>query len=660
MNPEIAGLRVVFAGDTAGYDTASDKVKADLRRVEGMGSRITSVGDSLMSAGRGLMIATAPVALAFGSGVKTASDFESVMKEIQARAGLTGEEMQRVSDFALKMGADTQFSGLQAGQALLELMSSGQSVEQAMGTLPAVMEGAAAGAMDLGNAGDLVTDVMAMFGLSVADSYKIMDTLSRGAAASSATMGDLGAGLANVGSVAKNAGMSFEDTIAALAVLAENGIKGAEGGTALKSMLLNMKRPVEDVGKTWDKLGIKLYDATGKIRPFTTVLKELNAVLPGLTDQDRDIAMQTLAGSYGILASSALTGALSVDTMKQQMSQQASVSEIAAMRMDTFAGTMESLAGSFEALQTRALTPFMDNVLKPMVNELIPIVNNITAWTQANPELTGTIIKVAGAALVAGPAFMVLGSVVKGVGVAMNVAFGPVGILLGAIGVGLVFINEKFGSLENAINLARTAAGQLGFLMWKALTDASGAAGELVGKITGGLTIAVQDLGVTVRRMAGGIGIAFTDVGNALGQLFWNLGNSVGSFITARIVTAMQAYGLLAYLMGDGQKMVEIAKQIEQIQKPMGPYVPTPYADWMVGYANEQYQGRAMGGGVSAGQPYMVGERGPELFVPGRTGMIVPNRALGGSGGGVINLHVVLRGENFEDHIYERVAVALR
>lgn len=444
MNPEIAGLRVVFAGDTAGYDTASDKVKADLRRVEGMGSRITSVGDSLMSAGRGLMIATAPVALAFGSGVKTASDFESVMKEIQARAGLTGEEMQRVSDFALKMGADTQFSGLQAGQALLELMSSGQSVEQAMGTLPAVMEGAAAGAMDLGNAGDLVTDVMAMFGLSVADSYKIMDTLSRGAA------------------------------------------------------------------------------------------------------------------------------------------------------------------------------------------------------------------------LVAGPAFMVLGSVVKGVGVAMNVAFGPVGILLGAIGVGLVFINEKFGSLENAINLARTAAGQLGFLMWKALTDASGAAGELVGKITGGLTIAVQDLGVTVRRMAGGIGIAFTDVGNALGQLFWNLGNSVGSFITARIVTAMQAYGLLAYLMGDGQKMVEIAKQIEQIQKPMGPYVPTPYADWMVGYANEQYQGRAMGGGVSAGQPYMVGERGPELFVPGRTGMIVPNRALGGSGGGVINLHVVLRGENFEDHIYERVAVALR
>jgi hypothetical protein len=45
---------------------------------------------------------------------------------------------------------------------------------------------------------------------------------------------------------------------------------------------------------------------------------------------------------------------------------------------------------------------------------------------------------------------------------------------------------------------------------------------------------------------------------------------------------------------------------------------------------------RAIGGPVSAGSPYLVGERGPELFMPSRGGSIIPNNALGGGGTSVV------------------------
>ena len=49
---------------------------------------------------------------------------------------------------------------------------------------------------------------------------------------------------------------------------------------------------------------------------------------------------------------------------------------------------------------------------------------------------------------------------------------------------------------------------------------------------------------------------------------------------------------------------------------------------------------RAMGGPVSAGVPYLVGERGPELFVPGRSGGILPSGSFGGGGTTVVNITV--------------------
>ena len=140
------------------------------------------------------------------------------------------------------MGRDTKFSASQAAQGMLELITSGSSAEEAIATIPQVLSLAAAAGLDLGHAADGVTDVMAQFGLGVEDAGTVVNAFTQAAGSSSATAADLIDAMKNGGAMASGFGLDVEQTAAAMAVLAENGLKGAEAGTALKSFFLNATR----------------------------------------------------------------------------------------------------------------------------------------------------------------------------------------------------------------------------------------------------------------------------------------------------------------------------------------------------------------------------------------------------------------------------------
>lgn len=213
----------------------------------GMSQTLRDWGKSLSSLGQSITLATAPLAVMGTVGLKTASDFENAMLEISARTGTTGADLERVRDIAIDLGAKTVFSAQDAANALLLLLAAGQSTEEALSTLPAVLDGAAASGASLGETADVVTSVLAAFGLQAQDSADVVDVLARASAASKADMLSIGQGFANVGTVASQFGMSIEQTAAVLSIFANNGIAGAEAGTQLKSMLLNMNRLVQAV-----------------------------------------------------------------------------------------------------------------------------------------------------------------------------------------------------------------------------------------------------------------------------------------------------------------------------------------------------------------------------------------------------------------------------
>lgn len=417
----------------------------------GIGDGIARVGQQMVGLGSQLTILTAPIT-AFGvAGVQTAADFESAMAEISARTGITGTDLERIKDLALQMGADTSFSAQQAAEAFLQLLASGQTAEEAIATLPAVLDAAAASGEDLGRTADVVTDIMAAFHLGAEDAEMVVDALARAAGASSADMASLGQGFANIGPIAAEFGLSVDETAAILAIFSENGIKGAEAGTQLRSMLRNMSSDTATVQGTWSRLGISMFTATGQMRPLNEVMADLSVAMAGMTDEERTRTLADLGGAYGQMGLSALTAGISMEEMQARMNESADAATVADARMDTFSGRMESLKGSVETLMIEALTPLMENVLQPLIERIIEVVNGITDWVRQNPELAGQIAMIAGALALAGPVLMAVGTVLGVIGSAIAFILSPIGLLIaGVVALGVAFATN-FGGIRDLV-----------------------------------------------------------------------------------------------------------------------------------------------------------------------------------------------------------------
>jgi TP901 family phage tail tape measure protein len=154
---------------------------------------------------------------------------------------------------------------------------------------------------------------MATFGIKAEDATKITDLFVRAADASVASVPELNDAMVNIGSTFNafyNSTMSGTDQLGqlntALAILSQRGIKGAEAGTALKSMMTNMMRTTDDVVETYQRLGITLYDNEGRLKQLPQIIGELGGAMKGMTDEQRNQTVQTLAGTYGMKAMNTL------------------------------------------------------------------------------------------------------------------------------------------------------------------------------------------------------------------------------------------------------------------------------------------------------------------------------------------------------------------
>jgi len=485
--------------------------------VQRIGSSLQNLGSSITSAGGQMTAITAPLAIFGATGLKAASDFDSAMTQISARTGLTGDALDEVRQQAMKMGADTVFSSQQAADAFLQLLTAGLDVDQAMSTLPNVLNAAAASGEDLGMTADLVTNIMSSFKLEAEETERIVEALSRAAASSPASMADLGFALQDAGGIASSFGLSVEDTAGLFAIFAKQGIRGSEAATQLRSMLVAMTSQTDKTQDVWKELGTSMFDAQGNMRNMDSILNDIRVGLDGMADENRNRIIKQLAGSYGLVGFEALLASDGIDAMKATMDGQTSATEVAAARMDTWEGTVNSLMGSIQTLQIEALTPFMNETLKPMAKDLIDVVNNITKWVQENPELAQTLVKLGAAAVVLGPALIILGTVISSVGTIVK-AFGtalalvtsPAFLLAGAIGAILVATELGYpGGIVQLFRDATTTAQQLAFLGLYVLNLAAQNARMVIEGFID-VVIALKDRIVELTIENGGLILGFT------------------------------------------------------------------------------------------------------------------------------------------------------
>lgn len=245
--------------------------------------------------------------------VKFGSNFEAAMSGVAATMGMTSTEInngsadyERLKQAAKDAGATTKFSASQAAEALNYMALAGYDVDESIATLPTVLNLAAAGGMDLATASDMVTDSMSALGDMAGTADSFVDKMAKTSQKSNTSVAQLGEAILTVGGTAKSMAGGVDEMNTVLGILADNGIKGAEGGTALRNMILSLSAPTDTASAKMEELGLSVFDAEGKMRPMNDIFNDLNDILSTMTEGEQTQVLNTIFNKVDLKSVNAL------------------------------------------------------------------------------------------------------------------------------------------------------------------------------------------------------------------------------------------------------------------------------------------------------------------------------------------------------------------
>lgn len=219
--------------------------------------------------------------------VQESMAFDKSMAQVAATLGKTTKEVTDLAKFARKMGSQTAFTAQEAAQGLNYMALAGYDAQTSMKMLPTVLNLAAAGAMGLADASDMVTDAQSALGLSIEQTETMVDQMAKTSSKTNTSVAQLGAAFLTVGGTAKKLKGGTQELSAMLGVLANNGIKGSEGGTALRNVLNGLGNPAGKAAKGLKQLNIEAYDASGNLRSLPEIFVEMNKAMSSKTMKER-------------------------------------------------------------------------------------------------------------------------------------------------------------------------------------------------------------------------------------------------------------------------------------------------------------------------------------------------------------------------------------
>ena len=206
--------------------------------------------------------------------------------------------MDTLSKLAKKMGAETAFSASECAEALNYLALAGYDTQQMCDTLPTVLNLAAAGDIDLASASDMVTDAMSALGMGVNEAETMVDQMAKTASSTNTSVAQLGEGILTIGATAKSVKGGTAELNTALGILANNGIKGAEGGTHLRNIILSLQNPTDKAADQMEALGLAVYDSDGNMRSLNDILGDLNKSMDGMTAAEKSNIISKIFNNF--------------------------------------------------------------------------------------------------------------------------------------------------------------------------------------------------------------------------------------------------------------------------------------------------------------------------------------------------------------------------
>jgi TP901 family phage tail tape measure protein len=345
---------------------------------------------------------------------KTFGEYETAMATMRSVTKATGAEMKRAAALAQELGSDIDIPGASAKDAALamaELGKAGFTASQSMDAAKGVLQLAAVAQVDAAQAAEMNASALKAFGLEARSASKVSDLLAGAADSALGSTSEMATALSQAATVASQAGISIEDTVASLTMLANAGLRGSDAGTSLKTAILSITAPTDQAKKALRDLGVAIYDSHQRMRPFEDVVRDMKAALDGLSDESRADKLKTIFGTDAIRAATVLfdQGAEGLRKYRERIGEVGIAARTAKERMGEQEKATEALKNAMETAMIKGGEP-LSKVIIAVANDATELLD---AFSDLSPEMQEMAVK-------AGILAVALGPGIKGVAGAIN------------------------------------------------------------------------------------------------------------------------------------------------------------------------------------------------------------------------------------------------
>lgn len=586
MATEIFSLvgRIALQGSEKVTKTLADteqKAKTTAGGIGNLGQTFQKVGGGLKDFGANMSTyVTLPLAGLGTLSVMTAAQFDDSMRAVSAAMGdklgstveETAKNFEMLKEQAIILGSTTAFSATEAAEGMKALAQSGWDTNQIMKGTGDMLNLASAGAMELGETADIVTNLMSSFAMGADETGRAVDVLAIAASNSPATVYDMGESYKYAGAAAAAAGMDIEETTSVLATFGEAGIVGSTAGTMLGSMLSDVQSKAKNSAVQIGKTKVAVYDSSGAMRDMTSIMEDVEKATGKMTDAERDRALQSVFGIESMRGVNIMLGQGTEKTRELEKAMRngdGAAADMAETMESGIGGTLRNMEGALERASI-----VIGDVLAPAVQTAADYVTELTnKFSSLSPSTQQTIVMVA--AIVAGIAPLItglgllinlVGSSVLGFGkLAPVLGFiaSPAGLItaaIAALAAGLIYAYNNSETFREAVNQVFTT------LAPKVMAGVSAAANfirQIWGSVTAWWTangdMILQAITNVFNFMLPIVSFVMTGLMNTI-QMYWGIIKNIFSGALNMILGLVSLFG--AVFSGNWGKAWDAVKQI--------------------------------------------------------------------------------------------------
>jgi TP901 family phage tail tape measure protein len=275
---------------------------------------------------------------------------------------------------------------------------AGFDSEAIQAAMPDMLNLALANNADLARTADISSNILSGFGLDPKEMQRVADVLTATTTRANVDLSMLGESMKFVAPQARAMNMSLEQSAAMAGLLGNVGIQASQAGTTMRAMVTRLAAPVGAAAGALETLGVNAKDAQGNLRDVPKILADVARATDTMGTADRAGFLKTIFGEEpgaGMAELIAQQGTAGIEAFVEVLSNSmGEAAQVAKVRADNIGGDLKGLRSAWEDVGI-SITETNKGPIRDLIQNITSVTRGVSAWIEANPELAGTIAKVA-------------------------------------------------------------------------------------------------------------------------------------------------------------------------------------------------------------------------------------------------------------------------